>query len=370
MGIMSQRIVNLVPALGIIAFVGMILLNTTALSIVRGYSYRIFFITHLAVAFGLPPLILIHHSASVFYIVEALVVFILDLVLRKRGTLTVDASLDLILGSNLIRIVLPVTPQRIAPFRENPGTHVYLSIPEASRPSSDLNPYLFEFMFNPFTIAAVSENPSDLTLVARCREGPMTRNLARLANGSATGTKMPLSIEGPYGYAVRFPNLAGREFDQLLLVAGGVGASFILPLYRSVVSDNPEARVNVIWAVRSASDATWPVTGTAQSILDDDRVQIFLTGDIFEGVTGAFGAEGNDIEMTQISRGNPGFSDRNHRRPDLQKIVDDVFRQGGEERVAVLVCGPEGMATELRKHVGAWVRRGRRVFWHSEGFAW
>jgi len=63
---------------------------------------------------------------------------------------------------------------------------------------------------------------------------------------------------------------------------------------------------------------------------------------------------------------------KRRRRPDLRKIVDDTFRHGSAdgERVAVLVCGPAGMARELRAHVGAWVARGRDVWFHDEGFGW
>lgn len=377
MGILSRRILDLVPALGITAFIGIIMLNTTALYAVRKYSYRVFFITHLIVAFALPPIVFFHHRTTIFYVAEALVLFIIDLAVRKIDTIAVDASIAPIPGSDLIKIVAPVTSQRITRFRESPGTHVYLSIPAASRPISNsisATPYLFEFMLNPFTVASVADDQAELTLIARCRDGPMTRNLCRLAYDNAVGARFPVSMEGPYGHAAQFPNLAGTEFDRLLLVAGGVGASFILPLYKSVVSDNPEAHVHMIWAVRDASDATWPVnTGTEKSILDDDRVQLFLTGNTSEegSDTGTSSTGESEIEMTRVSRTEAKHSsDHNRSRPDLQKIVDDVFRQGAEERVAVLVCGPEGMARELRKHVGVWVRKGRKVFWHNENFAW
>ncbi|RYP08680.1 hypothetical protein DL765_008703 [Monosporascus sp. GIB2] len=375
-GILRRRIVDIVPALGLTAFIGMVLLNTTALSLIRRYSYRIFFVTHLIVALALPPVIFFHHRSSAFYVVEALALFIIDLTLRKMDTFTTDASLVLIPGSNLIKIVAPVPPQKISRFRESPGTHVYLSIPAPSRPSpsavSAAN-YIFEFMFNPFTIASVDEHSTDLTLIARCRDGPMTQTLARLANGSTTGMKVPLSIEGPYGCAARFPNFAGPGFDQILLVAGGVGASFVLPIYRSLLGENPGAGVTMIWVVRSASDATWPASDASQSILKDDKVQLYLTGDILESTsgTGTLSGGATELEMAHLSQRRPEYSpDRNCRRPDLRKIVDDVFKHGVEERVAVMVCGPEGMAHELRRHVGTWVRKGRKVWWHNEGFSW
>ncbi|RYP40015.1 hypothetical protein DL767_001949 [Monosporascus sp. MG133] len=376
MGILGRRIIDIVPALGLTAFIGMVLLNTTALSIIRRYSYRIFFITHLIVALALPPVVFFHHRSSTFYVAEALALFIIDLALRKMDTFTTDASLVPIPGSNLIKIVAPVPPQKISRFRESPGTHVYLSIPASSRPSPSAvsaSHYIFEFMFNPFTIALVDEHSTDLTLIARCLNGPMTQNLTRLANASTAGMKIPLSIEGPYGCAARFPNFGGPEFDQILLVAGGVGASFVLPVYRSVLGENPRAGVTMVWAVRSASDATWPASDVSQSILEDNKVQLYLTGDILESTSGTGSLSGGEtvLEMDHLSQRQPKHSpDRNRRRPDLRKIVDDVFKHGVEERVAVLVCGPEGMADELRRYVGTWVRKGRKVWWHNESFGW
>ncbi|KAI0008233.1 metalloreductase Fre8 [Xylariaceae sp. FL0662B] len=378
-GILTQRIVHLVPALGLVAFIGMVLLNSTALLVVRQYSYRVFFITHLIVALALPPIIFFHARHAGIYMIEALLVFFVDLTKRKIDTITAPATLELIPGTDLIKIVASIPPQKVNRFREHPGAHIYLSIPAAARPASSLfsAAYLiFEFAFNPFTVAAVDEESKELTLVARRHNGPMTRTLGHLANGGVTNTKIPLSIDGPYGGAMRFPNLAGSRFDRILLVAGGVGATFILPLYRSVLSENPTSRVQMVWAVRGAGDATWPMSGTANSILDDDNIHLFLTGDLFNASSEAagFDDEREAIEMRQVHEQHRNLSvhtaSQRCRRPDLQKIVDDLFRQGVEDRVAVLVCGPDEMARELRSYVAVWVYKGRDVWWHNESFAW
>jgi hypothetical protein len=57
-------------------------------------------------------------------------------------------------------------------------------------------------------------------------------------------------------------------------------------------------------------------------------------------------------------------------RPDFAEIVDGVFKLGNEESVAVIVCGPAGMARDVRSEVGRWVRKGRDVWFHDEGFGW
>lgn len=59
----------------------------------------------------------------------------------------------------------------------------------------------------------------------------------------------------------------------------------------------------------------------------------------------------------------------NRKRPDLKKLVDDLFKHGSEERVAIIVCGPNSMARELKEHLGVWVMKGRSIWFHNEGFS-
>ncbi|KAI2780130.1 ferric reductase like transmembrane component-domain-containing protein [Daldinia loculata] len=357
-GILSERIVRPVPALGLGSIIGMSLLGATALKTIRTYSYRVFFITHLTVAMALPPAIFFHsHHGGRQYLVEALLVFFIDLIKRKIDTVTMPSTLELIPDTNLIKIVASLPLSKLDRFRKYAGMHVYLTIPFGSRRSSHI---LFEFAYNPFTIASVDEKSGELTLVARRQRGPMTGALAQFAEDELTDTKVSLCMEGPYGCATWFPNLAGPEFDRILLVAGGIGSTFILPISRYILNENPTARVQVVWAVRGAADASWPLDNAENAL--DDNVQLFLTEDVPRELTLR-----EAVELDSNSYLNPR---QVHKRPDLQQIVDDFFRQGLEERVAVLVCGPEGMARELRSHVGVWVKKGRNVWWHNEGFTW
>lgn len=377
-GIFARRMTDLVPLLGAAAFAGLSALSATAVAAVRRHSYRVFFVVHLLVALALPVFVIFHHPRNTtLYLAEAMALFAVDLVLRKRKTFAAAASLAPVPApgpADLVKIVIPVQqPQTLEEFRRAPGAHVYLSVPSVSRPSSNL---IFDFLYNPFTVAAVGDDAaagSSLTLVARRRDGPLTRHLARLAEDVADAdapATMRLEVEGPYGCASRIADaLTGNQFDRILLVAGGVGASFVIPLYRHILAENPsDARVRVVWAVRRASDATWAAEGArssgGNSIADDHRVQLFVTAnEDGEDVDDDVGRGDGDIEMRRML-------DSKNLRPDLGKVVDEVFRRGAEERVAVLVCGPESMARELRGHVGAWVARGRTVFWHSEGFGW
>lgn len=230
-GILMQKLTtSKVVILGVLALMGMTALTTTAISVIRTFSYRVFFITHLLVALALPPMIYFHVHHARVVMIQSLVVFLIDLGARKFTTATTASTLELIPGTNLVKIVSKVPEKFISRFADFPASHVYLSIPAVSR-SGSLK-MLYEFMFNPFTIASVDESNQELTLVARQLKGPMSRAFADLANLSASGNKVPLSMEGPYGSS-RYC-LGTFKADRVLLVAGGVGATYIMPLFQYI----------------------------------------------------------------------------------------------------------------------------------------
>ncbi|KAK1994298.1 hypothetical protein LX36DRAFT_660705 [Colletotrichum falcatum] len=388
-GIVQKRLFAPIVFAGVVAFAAMNMMTSTAAAAVRRYSYRVFFISHLAGAFAVPLLVFFHAKSARLFMAKALVVFLIDLTVRRLRTVKAPSKLETVPGTNLIKISASIPQDKIDAFRSRPGSHIYLSIPPAARPGAgplSSKAMMFEFLFNPFTVASVDEETGDLTLVARELDGPLTKHLGRFAN-AGTGTrdgKVPLCVEGPYGAAsLHFDKLIGPSVDRVLLVAGGVGATFAIPIYRAILQDNPNTKVDLIWSVRGAGDATWAMAAdkSTKSFLDDPNVQVYYTGDVLNsddtGPMAGLSAETNpegEMEMSTMLPRSPGrnrlTSEQRRKRPDLRKIVDDVFRQGAEERVAVLVCGPSAMGREVREYVGAWVMRGRKVVWHNEGFGW
>lgn len=374
MGILTEKLRSSRAVItGIIGIWSMTALFTTAYQLIRAYSYRVFFITHLFVALLLPPLIWFHaHTARVF-LIEALVVLLADIIYRKIDTITAPASLEMVPGTNLVKITLSIPPHKIDRFRRRPASHVYLQIPGVSRHSQaplSKDYLIHEFLYNPFTVAAVDGEAGHLTLVARQLKGPMTSTLKQLADEAShhNGRKVSLSIEGPYGVPRHLPLLGGREYDRILLVSGGIGSTFTVPLYRALVVDNPNAKVQLVWTVRTSHDVAWVKTEKDENNLsEDENVQIYVTG-AKDFTTIGQQVQGNGIELAAI---HPSQDLKEQRmRPNLRKIVDNVFRHGQEERVAVLYCGPAKMGRDLRSHVGAWVHKGRVVYWHSEAFEW
>ncbi|KAJ0139485.1 HET-domain-containing protein [Fusarium oxysporum f. sp. albedinis] len=374
-GIWFKRFFAPVVFAGVAGFTVLHVLNGTAMARVRQASYRLFFIVHLFGAFAIPPLIYYHAPSSRFYIAEAVGVFVLDLAARKITTITAPAVIEAIPGTSLVKVSAKLPAPKIAKYTARPGSHIYLNVPAASRPGIGQfsAPYLvFEFLYNPFTVASTNQETGELTFVARTRNGPMTNRLHHLSsttNAGGSTEKVELNIEGPYGAIGKtFNDLINSGINRILIVAGGVGATFAVPLYHAILAENSTTNVQLVWAIRSAGDATWAAsTPTGKSLLDDDQVQLFLTGDM--GVANdSDNAAG--VEMNNLSQQSTRPVVRNSKRPDLQKIVDDTFQKGQQDSVAILVCGPVEMSRELRKSVTPWVMKGRRVWWHNESFGW
>lgn len=374
-GIWFKRFFAPIVFAGVAGLIVLHALNGTAMARVRQVSYRLFFIVHLLGAFAIPPLIYYHAPSSRFYVVEAIGIFVLDLAARKIVTITAPAVVEAIPGTSLVKVTAKLPKSKIAKYAARPGSHIYLNVPPASRPGIGQfsTPYLvFEFLYNPFTVASTNQETDELTFVARTRTGPMTSRLHHLSSTTNAGTsaeKVELNIEGPYGTIGKtFNDIITSGISRVLIVAGGVGATFAVPLYHAILAENSITHVQFIWAIRSAGDATWTSSSpTGKSLLNDDQVQLFLTGEM--GVANdSDNAAG--VEMNNLSQPSTRAAIRNSKRPDLQKIVDDTFRKSQQDDVAILVCGPTEMTRELRKSVTPWVMKGRNVWWHNESFGW
>lgn len=158
----------------------------------------------------------------------------------------------------------------------------------------------------------------------------------------------------------------------MLLVAGGVGATFTLPLFRELFERGAGDGARFVWAVKGRADAEWGLSMLRGR--EGEGVDVYVSGG-----GGGRGADGEGVEMGEREgllgegegEGGSGIREQVKRgRPDLRAIVDEVFSHSPDDRVAVLVCGPPGMGASLRKEVGRHVTWGREVFFHSEEFGW
>lgn len=362
-GLLLKRIQDLDVILGLTAITTALTIGTTALGKIRDWNYRVFFYLHVILSITLLPVLYLHVSHLRIYILETAAVYIFLIAQRNIGQAAVNATINVIPKTNLISITIPLT-KSLAKKKYAPGHHLYIGFPSLPQ----------KLRINPFSIA--NPNPrsdKSIQVVARTLEGT-TAILADLASGPQP---TPLLIEGPYGSAKYFPNLA--TYDRILLVAGGVGATFTLPIYRDLLHrawmGETVPLVRFVWTVKKEADAGWGFEQVRSQVEGDlpEDFEVYVTG---KG-GGLESGKGNSIELQEredlLGEGVVDGIDKDHvrsGRPDLRSIVDETFSYNGRERVAILVCGPVGMGAAVRKAVGRWVWKGRDAFWHSEDFGW
>ncbi|KAI1416244.1 ferric reductase NAD binding domain-containing protein [Hypoxylon sp. FL1857] len=122
--------------------------------------------------------------------------------------------------------------------RARPGKHCYVWLPK-----------IRTFETHPFTI--VANDPMEL--VINTYSG-FTRDLHRYATQNP-GASLKVSVEGPYG---TMPD--PMDFDKVVLVAGGSGATFTFGLAADMLRRMPEnskQQIDFIWAVRKHENLTW-----------------------------------------------------------------------------------------------------------------
>ncbi|KAL8729744.1 MAG: hypothetical protein Q9166_004573 [cf. Caloplaca sp. 2 TL-2023] len=393
--LLTKRIRDPDVILGLLAITTFLILGTTALSWVRRRSYFLFFAIHVTASVSVLPTLYFHVSHLRTYIIEAGVIYIILIIQRNISQASVsNTTLTKIPGTkNLLSLTIPLTPT-LAKKHFSPGQHIYLTLHHP--PSSPLS----KLRLNPFTIANLPHKDGHFRLVLRALDGT-TRTLSNIIPPAASTATTPLAIEGPYGFAANFPDFLA--FDGVLFVAGGVGATFTVPIFRNLV-DQGVGRGNVrfVWSVARVQDAAW-----AFEYLRDEQglgIELYETGARTEvaSLDGSNGRKGeddkghgielqertglmNDVETSEDGDGDLGSSSEAasnlppnvkiaQGRPNLSAIVDEVFSaQTGEAspaKVAVMVCGPADMGAALRREVGVWIGRGRDVWWHNEEFGW
>ena len=123
-GTFFSRLFEPIVAVGIVGSIIMHAVIFTSFKAVRDRTYRLFFVIHVLAGFAIPVLIFFHATAARLYLIEALTLFIIDLLCRKLTTTIASANVELISDSNLLKVTLEVTPSKASEFNQQPGSHL------------------------------------------------------------------------------------------------------------------------------------------------------------------------------------------------------------------------------------------------------
>ena len=342
-GILRKRIQDLDVILGMTAIASLLTLGSTAFATIRNWNYRLFFYLHVILSASLIPVLYFHVPHIRPYVLQVGLLFILIGVQRNVNQTPSLATIVSVPFTNLCSITIPLTAS-LSSREYKPGQHIYLAIPSS-------NP-LHHLRLNPFTIANLPDRDTHIQLVVRTLKGA-TSLLPSLPS------KTTLGIEGPYGAARQFPNLL--SYTRVLLIAGGVGATFTVPIYRDLLQKaKPQgSEVRFVWIVRELEDTRWALEHLSDKEGKmDTGIEIYLTRESAR--------QPDDKYLAGLASSSHTFKGR----PNLRTIMDTMFQSSVDERVAVLICGPSGLGTAVRQEVGKWAERGQDLFWHNEEFGW
>ncbi|KAH9483266.1 Ferric reductase transmembrane component 5 [Psilocybe cubensis] len=243
-----------------------------------------------------------------------------------------------------------------------PGQHAYVVLPSVSN---------LPFEAHPFTIASIPEERStndetDVVFLIRGRDG-LTKRLRELARKNH-GYRVPALLDGPYGMP---PDL--RRFTTCVLIAGGSGISYTLPLLLNLARINAQngssavRRIVFIWAIRDTEHLRWisraltdAMALTSSSLVIDPR--IYITGkkavvaEISNVTTRTSDSESlsssgstlkKEISQSDILEYSRSFTIL-HGRPNLDALLNEEI-QMSPGQIAVNVAGPSNLAASVRR---------------------
>ncbi|BGP29757.1 hypothetical protein JCM10296v2_001502 [Rhodotorula toruloides] len=233
---------------------------------------------------------------------------------------------------------------------------------------------------HPFTIASLDAStttfaPSDglkreMKFLIRPHSG-LTARLARLATSSPSPLSLPVLLDGSYGPSSPLSTILSGS-TSALLIAGGTGVSFVLPLLLALVEGtevHAVKEVRLVWAVRSAECVEWvraelervvglvkhekekrgEVGGGCMGVEKLD-IDIFVTRSETPTLGGSKASSSDDLGGIQEVAVSPSPLVLQSGRPDIAKTVDTATRTS-QDRLAVAACGPSSLLHETRNAV-------------------
>ncbi|EPE08173.1 ferric reductase like transmembrane component [Ophiostoma piceae UAMH 11346] len=352
--------------------------------LLRRYAYEVFYVLHVA-AFLVAIVCIGLHRPDIKTRVPVVTcltasLFIADRVLRF-GRLLVnctsnEATLYPLPGGGT-RILLTKTP-----CRSVPGKHVFVWIPRIR---------LLET--HPFTIidANTSQNGTGTELVVKSYSG-FTRQLHEYA-AAHPGARLWAACEGPYG---TFPDPI--EYDKVVLVAGGSGASYTLGLAVSMLERmDAQSTKNIvfIWTAKTIDSLTWYAKhlDTLQSHAKAPQVHVSLHVTRVPGSSDDDARRGRPVVHREIEKkadneqteganvhgsgtDTPASTPLRHPfspgRPDAAAVIREaVSSTARSQRVLVAACGPPSLMTTVRNATAQCITSdGPSIELHCEQFGW
>lgn len=353
---------------GELATVAMCALLAFSLYGIRRAHYEVFLVTHIVLS--IVALWTMYYHVEIFtqgdwniFIWPCVIVWVIDRISRagrivafNRRVWNVKARVSYDPASNLVRMDVDGTKNWIKP---QPGTYYFAYVLDDVRYAHQSHPFTLAYMssdssassqtpLSPLsarpshhrTISGESSESDALLEPAKQAQSSSLVFLIRPYDGFTSRLKsrcyshpgnLRVLIEGPYGYSEPF-----HLFPKILFIVGGTGITVPLShLTRLLSSTSHTQSVKIVWAVREHAFLASVLRDFA-GLLGNERVylEVHITRDR------EVEAEvlGEDLKSVRIVT----------KRPDVYNVVREAARETGQEKLAVVACGPASMADQAR----------------------
>lgn len=368
---------------GELATVFMCLLLAFSVYWMRRKQYELFLVVHIVMSAIILGTMLGHVSIfsgrydPLFWI--SLLIWAFDRVLRvvrllvfKPKSWSSPAFVTYNESSNIVRLQIPAE-ERV--YKIQPGTFYYLSVLDVAR----------NWESHPFTVSTVREGnfseaqPEQMPLLEATAaenqhieetEGKgssdspfmtflirpydsFTERLRKLAVSKAqSGSSVRVLVDGPYG-----STLPLQRFSHVVFIVGGSGVVLPLSYLRNLTHQaTNRPNVTIHWAVREPAFARDVVANDLSEALDNDEIFVHTYGSTSASET--MGVASSNVE-------------EHTGRPDAHSIVASMTAEPDIESLAVVACGPAGMADDSRRAVvDALAHAPFAIEYFEEHFTW
>ncbi|KAJ8123536.1 hypothetical protein ONZ43_g542 [Nemania bipapillata] len=374
----------------------------------RKLKYELFYVIHLALFVVIVVTLGLHrpsfdHDKTLIVTVFIGALWFLDRLIRfvrlAYNSVNNEATVfPLPNGGTRIVLKKPMT-------RARPGKHCYVWLPR-----------IRTFETHPFTIVATEP----MELIINTYSG-FTGDLHRYASENP-GASLAVSVEGPYG---TFPD--PMEYDKVVLVAGGSGATFTIALAADMIrrlSRDSTKKIDFIWATRGRDNMAWfrqhlnhlmthecapkisfelhltrsesteaassaPIPrspsqmSTAAPSIPPSALEKNIESPALSTQASSVALREKDTKDTDmietaesidaVASGVDGLSlPVTYGRPDIETMVREaIMSVPKDKRVLVAACGPTGLVDTVRNTTASCIQvNGPSVELHCEQFGW
>lgn len=362
---------------GEVGFALLILLGLTSIAIARRKMYEAFYVLHVLLTAGVLVLTWLHDDHTIPYVKASIGVIAIDRVMRvsrvwmnsKHFKFVSTGRLEII-DENLMSLIVP-RPE-FGPLKSwAPGSHAFINIGSIGA-----------HQFHPFTIMSIPEEGA-LRFIIRKQTG-FTSDLHK----HEMQRSVKCAIDGPYGSlkTTRF-----NKYPNVLLIGGGVGITFILPILKSLLyRAHSKQAITFIWTARGQLPFEYFAKELRQVVQrQQENVDSQSTLRVVLHLAGASTDSGSmemdekcqsvvkDEEQADLaSKVSETFSSKDKAelrrlqgRMHLGPVISDCTTNA--ESLAIGICGPNSMILEARQLVAKEITKSKKdIFCYTEEFEW